>query len=105
MKSNDNWLESPAGKEMLILQVEELQAQLEIEKEAHRKASSRATQLSKRNASLKEKLEDAEGDLGILASCMRCPDLGNSAACKKCTNSAVFVEDKGGELVWRGTRK
>lgn len=86
---------------MLELQVGELESKLERAEDAHRRASSRANTMSKRNDSLKEKIRHMENDMRILSQCWSCQDLGQRDKCSQCANSAVMVSD-GSDYVWRG---
>lgn len=89
---------------LLQMQVEELTARLSASEEAHRKASQRATAAERRNSALRTKMESCEGDIRILAQCWACEALGKKEQCKKCSNSAVFIETEDG-FVWRGLGK
>lgn len=106
MKKEEDRIAMDPGAYILLLemQVEQLEAALSIEKESHRKASTRATASEKRYQKAKAMLDDMEGDIGILAQCWNCPDLGKHKKCAGCTNSAVFQKN-GSTYEWRGIRK
>lgn len=86
---------------LLELQNEELEASLNREEEAHRKATQRAAAYERRNKNLRAEIEKLKDDLRCLSHCWSCPDLGNHEQCKKCSNGAIMVEE-GERFLWRG---
>ena len=88
---------------MLHLQIEELTAMLVQEREAHAKASVRATAAERRNAVLRNQIREMESDMAIAAQCWGCDRLGDHDFCEGCTNSAVFIQE-GKNYRWRGKK-